>query len=128
MAPAESQADARGGLRGGHFQLTRGPVGAIEKRLRERERKAGTIELGSRVLRGAIRSPYPCPGFDKTLCTDEAARAVPPSPVRNPCQCVTWPLRFSAGGVGGLTVIGQRAIRDYRARMNSGRDDAAVPA
>ena len=44
------------------------------------------------------------------------------------CQCVTWLLRFGAGGMGGETAIGQWAVLDYLARMNSGRDDAAVPA
>ena len=55
-----------------------GPVGAIEKRPRERERKAGRIELGGRVLRGPITAPYLCPSFDKTACTDEAILAVLP--------------------------------------------------
>ena len=49
-------------------------------------------------------------------------------PVRILYQCVTWLLRCSAGGVGGQTAIGQWAILDYLARMNSGRDDAAVQA
>ena len=61
----------------GTFNLG-GPVGAVEKRPRERERKAGRIELGSHVSRGGITSPYPCPSFDKTACTDEADLAVPP--------------------------------------------------
>ena len=61
----------------GTFDLG-GPVGAIEKRPRERERQAGTIELGSHVSRGPIRSPYPCPSFDRTACADEADLAVPP--------------------------------------------------
>ena len=56
------------------------------------------------------------------------SRRVSNRPVRNLCQCVTWPLRCSADGVGCQTVIGQWAILDHLARMNSGRDDAAVQA